>query len=95
MPAFQRAATTGQLPFRVWAVLGNDHLQLPEAAHRRSVRARRELQEQPLLLVGERVHDFPELPTEGRHNTDCSTNVSFWSVLNRVSRELGSKHQEN
>lgn len=50
------------LPFCVGAVLGDDHLELAEPAHRRAVRARGELQEEPLLLLGERVHDVPELP---------------------------------
>lgn len=54
------------LPFCVGAVLGDDHLQLAEPAHRRPVGARGELQEEPLLLLGEGVHDVPELPAGRR-----------------------------
>lgn len=62
----------GPLPFCVGAVLGDDHLQLAEPAHWRPVGARGELQEEPLLLFGERVHDVPELPARRKDAADCT-----------------------
>ena len=55
----------GLLPLGVGAVLGDDHLELAQAAHGGAVCSRGELQEEPLLVVTERVQSLPELP-EGR-----------------------------
>lgn len=60
----------GGSPVRVGAVLGNDHLQLAQPAHGRSVGASGELQEEALLLLTERVQSLPELPavqSQGKH----------------------------
>lgn len=67
-PALLQLPRSGSLPFCVWAVLGDDHLELPQPAHGRSVGACRELQEQPLLLIRKRVDDLPELPGEKTHH---------------------------
>lgn len=54
----------GGSPVCVRPVLGNDHLQLAEAAHGRSVCAGGELQKEALLLLTERVQRLPKLPSE-------------------------------
>mmetsp|Transcript_16851 Transcript_16851/g.51812 ORF Transcript_16851/g.51812 Transcript_16851/m.51812 type:complete len:657 (+) Transcript_16851:161-2131(+) len=50
---------------RVAAVLGHDDVEAAEAADGRAVRARHELEERPLLLLAEAVHDDPEVADDG------------------------------
>lgn len=75
---------THPLPFCVRAVLGDDHLELPQPAHGRSVGARRELQEQSLLLIRKRVDDLPELPGE---------KTQHWFGLVRTAGTPHTQHQ--